>query len=229
MGLFSGIATGISNFCSAVCSIASSIGGSIGRIVPKIFNPTVFSTIEAITIAIKVIGAAIGALAEALGLTKEESPEEIGMKAEEAEKQGIKPENFDSYSEYIEHLRNNIEVDKDKLINLSPEDKLKYTAVGAVILAKGIEEEVNMEIPAEFIAEIGKLKLEAQDVRAYIESFKEFGLNLKDFSNYFKGTISDDRYEKVGNSIESAIKILNPEMSDSEIDAKMDEMRNNSR
>ena len=45
---------------------------------------------------------------------------------------------------------------KTKLDNLSPEDKIKYGTVGSAILVKGIEEKEKFEIPAEFVAEIGK-------------------------------------------------------------------------
>ncbi|OSA92132.1 UNVERIFIED_ORG: hypothetical protein B2H95_05670 [Clostridium botulinum] len=229
MSLISSIGSFVGGICSSICSVASNIGGGLSGFVAKVFDPVIFHTIEAIEIAIKVIGAAIGALAEALGLTKEETPEEIGMKAEEAEKEGIKPENFDSYSEYIDHLRNNIEIDKDKLDNLSREDKLKYTALGSSILVKGIEENKNMEIPAEFITQIAKQNLEVDEVRAYIDSFKENGLNLRDFNSYLDGSLNDNKYEKVGNIIENTIKTLNPEMSENEIGQKIDDMRNNSR
>lgn len=234
MGIFSAIggaiSSAVSSVCSAVSSFASSIGRGISAFSEKVLYPFIKFTFEEFEKTLEVICAVIDAIAEALGLKdEEEKPEEIGMKAEEAEKQGITPENFDSYEEYINHLRENIDIDKSKLENLSKEEKLKYMSVGSFILVKGIEEKENFEIPGEFVAEIGKQNLSAEEVKEYIRTFKTNDLQLKDFTTYLNGTLDNNKYAKVGNAIEEGIKSLNPDMSEDEIDQKIDEMRYNAR
>lgn len=224
------LSSGISAVCSVVSSCAATIGGAIAKVATGIMIPLAKLTIEGVLKAVEIIGAVIGAIAEALGLKKEEeTPEEIGMKAEEAAKEGIKPENFDSYEEYINYIRENIEIDKAKLENLSKEDKIKYTAIGSSILVKGIEEKEKYEIPGEFVAEIGRQNLSVEETREYIKTFKSEDLKLKDFVNFLAGTIDIKTYTTVGNAIESAIKNLNPDMTDREIDDKITNMKANVR
>lgn len=226
----SGVGNAISSFCSKISDACERIGGSIGSFAEKVFSPVLFPTITLLEAAVKVIGAVVGAIADLFGIKEvDETPEEIGMKAEEAANQGIKPDNFDSYEEYITYLRDNIEIDKNKAENLSDEEKLKYTAIGASVLVKGIEEKEKIEIPAEFIAEIGKQKLEAEEVREYIKSFKEMGIPLSSFTGYLKGTLNANDYEKVGNAIECGIRNLNPELSIEQVDDKIDDMSKKSR
>lgn len=238
MGFFSSVVSGVSNALSAagsfisgaVSSLSSSIGGAISRLAPNIVKPFLGLGIGEILTAIQVISIVIGAIANILGVKEEnESPEEIGMKAEEAEKQGIKPENFDSYQEYINCIRKEIQIDKNKLDNLSAEDKIKYGVVGSAILVKGIEEKEKFEIPAEFVSEIGRQNLSIEETRQYIKEFKSENLQLKDFTTYLKGTTEDKIYEKVGNAIESSIRALNPDISEQDLDNKIINMENEAR
>lgn len=230
MGLFQGVVNVVSSVCSGISNVCGKIGKGIGEFAKNVFIPALFPPLGGLETAIKIIGGIIGVIAEALGLKKpEEKPEEIGIKAEEAANNGIKPENFDSYSEYISYLRENIKVDKEKIDNLSDEERLKYTAVGSSILVKGIEEKEKIEIPAEFVLEIAKQKLQAEEVREYMKNFKESGLQLSDFTKYLKGTLDSNAYEKVGKTIENAIKTLNPQMSDQDIDNKIEDMSQKSK
>ena len=235
MGILNSIGSAISGAISVVgslvSSLSSSIGGAIAKLAPSIIKPFLGLEIGNILIVIQVIATVIGRIADMLGVKeKEDSTEEIGMKAEEAEKKDIKPENFDSYQEYINYIRQEIEIDKKKLNNLSDEEKVKYGTVGTAILVKGIEEKEKFEIPAEFVVEIGKQDMSMEETRQYIKEFKEQNLELKDFTNYRKGTIDNVKtIREVGHAIESAIKELNPDMSDRDLEGKILHMENNSR
>lgn len=234
MGFFSSVcsvvSSAVSGVCRAVSSLGRAIGGAINNLATNIIKPLINLSIERIEKVIEVVGIIIHDIGVALGLIEEEdSAEEIGMKAEEAEKQGIKPEDFDNYEAYISHLNANIEIDKTKLQNLSTEDRIKYTTVGISILSKGIEEKEKIEIPGEFLAEIGKCNLNTAETREYIKVFKEKDLELKDFPSYLNGTLDNKKYTRVGNAIESAIINLNPEISQKNLDEKIDAMRYESR
>lgn len=239
MGILGSIVSGVGNalsgavsaVVSAVSSLASGIGGAIAKFAPSIIKPFLGLELGKILAVIEIIAIVIGRIADILGLKEEkESTEEIGMKAEEAEKKDIKPENFDSYQEYINYIRKEIEIDKKKLNNLSDEEKVKYGTVGTAILVKGIEEKEKFEIPAEFVVEIGKQDMSMEETRQYIKEFKEQNLDLKDFTNYLKGTIDNVKtIREVEHAIESAIKELNPDMSDRDLEGKILNMENNSR
>lgn len=106
---------------------------------------------------------------------------------------------------------------------------MKYTAVGSSILVKGIEEKEEFEIPGEFVAEIGRQNLSVAETRQYIKTFKNEDLQLKDFASFLSGTIDKKVYATVGNAIESAIKNLNPDMTENEINDKITNMKDTSR
>lgn len=183
MGLFSAIGSVCSAVCSAVSSVCSSIGGAImggiGSLAPVI-SPW-------LSIAVAVISVLAEIFTEK---PKEEKPEELGMKAEQADK---KPEDFDSINDYIEYLRQEIKVDAAKLENLSEEERMKYQAVGLGLYVKNIEEKQGMKLdPAflEVVPEIIKLGYTAQDIGNLMQSMKKNGVNdMKMYPEFMKGEL----------------------------------------
>lgn len=165
MGLFSAIGSVCSALCSAVSSVCSSIGGAImggiGSLAPVI-SPW-------LSIAVAVISVLAEIFTEK---PKEEKPEELGMKAEQADK---KPEDFDSINDYIEYLRQEIKVDDAKLENLSEEERMKYQAVGLGLYVKNIEEKQGMKLDPAFlkvVPEMINLGYTAQDIGNLMQSMK---------------------------------------------------------
>lgn len=73
---------------------------------------------------IKALGKALEAFAKALGgINPEESMDQLGDKALQAEENGIKPENYESYEEYVKAVENfEVDPEKSKVID----EKLKY-------------------------------------------------------------------------------------------------------
>lgn len=183
MGLFSAIGSVCSAVCSAVSSVCSSIGGAImggiGSLAPVI-SPW-------LSIAVAVISVLAEIFTEK---PKEEKPEELGMKAEQADK---KPEDFDSINDYIEYLSQEIKVDAAKLENLSEEERMKYQAVGLGLYVKNIEEKQGMKLdPAflEVVPEIIKLGYTAQDIGNLMQSMKKNGVNdMKMYPEFMKGEL----------------------------------------
>lgn len=183
MGLFSAIGSVCSAVCSAVSSVCSSIGGAImggiGSLAPVI-SPW-------LSIAVAVISVLAEIFTEK---PKEEKPEELGMKAEQADK---KPEDFDSINDYIEYLRQEIKVDAAKLENLSEEERMKYQAVGLGLYVKNIEEKQGMKLdPAflEVVPEIIKLGYTARDIGNLMQSMKKNGVNdMKMYPEFMKGEL----------------------------------------
>lgn len=184
MGWFSSASGSVcSAVCSAVSSVCSSIGGAImggiGSLAPVI-SPW-------LSIAVAVISVLAEIFTEK---PKEEKPEELGMKAEQADK---KPEDFDSINDYIEYLRQEIKVDAAKLENLSEEERMKYQAVGLGLYVKNIEEKQGMKLDPAFlkvVPEMINLGYTAQDIGNLMQSMKKNGVNdMKMYPEFMKGEL----------------------------------------
>lgn len=184
MGLFS---SAIGSVCSAVCSAVSSVCSSIGGAIMG----GIGSLAPVISPWLSVAVAVISVLAEIFTeKQKEEKPEELGMKAEQADK---KPEDFDSINDYIEYLRQEIKVDAAKLENLSEEERMKYQAVGLGLYVKNIEEKQGMKLDPAFlkvVPEMINLGYTAQDIGNLMQSMKKNGVNdMKMYPEFMKGEL----------------------------------------
>lgn len=184
MGWFS---SAIGSVCSAVCSAVSSVCSSIGGAIMG----GIGSLAPVISPWLSVAVAVISVLAEIFTeKPKEEKPEELGMKAEQADK---KPENFDSINDYIEYLRQEIKVDAAKLENLSEEERMKYQAVGLGLYVKNIEEKQGMKLDPAFlkvVPEMINLGYTAQDIGNLMRSMKKNGVNdMKMYPEFMKGEL----------------------------------------
>lgn len=184
MGWFSST---IGSVCSAVCSAVSSVCSSIGGAIMG----GIGSLAPVISPWLSVAVAVISVLAEIFTeKPKEEKPEELGMKAEQADK---KPEDFDSINDYIEYLRQEIKVDAAKLENLSEEERMKYQAVGLGLYVKNIEEKQGMKLDPAFlkvVPEMINLGYTAQDIGNLMQSMKKNGVNdMKMYPEFMKGEL----------------------------------------
>lgn len=184
MGWFS---SAIGSVCSAVCSAVSSVCSSIGGAIMG----GIGSLAPVISPWLSVAVAVISVLAEIFTeKPKEEKPEELGMKAEQADK---KPEDFDSINDYIEYLRQEIKVDAAKLENLSEEERMKYQAVGLGLYVKNIEEKQGMKLDPAFlkvVPEMINLGYTAQDIGNLMQSMKKNGVNdMKMYPEFMKGEL----------------------------------------
>ena len=135
MGLFSAIGGFVSGLCS---SIGGAIGGFLGTAATAIaglVGGPVFGAVVALISAISTI----------IGLTKkDEKQEELGAKASLSDK---KPQDFDSYQAYIDHV-SNIELTpeiKDKLKN-DESFKTECTTMGASLQWYGLNEKIGIMI-----------------------------------------------------------------------------------
>ena len=209
----------VSSIGSAISSFCSSISSGIASVVSTIIGPVV--GLPEVLLAIKVVCVVVNAVAEALGIKdKEETPEETGMKAEQADK---KPEDFDSINEYIEYLRNDIEVDKEKLENLSDEEKAKYSAAGMGIYIEGIKEKYNVDIPDSFWKTTAEHNMTGEEVKGCLDAFEERDISAENIEKYLDGKPVDDRigYSEVSDCIIEGLKEANPEMSEEQLEERL--------
>ena len=140
MGLFSAIgsalSSAVSSVCSAVGSACSAIGlGSIGTVLTTAItalNPVIGIIITAIPLVTKVLG---------LLAPKEVKPQEIesGRLAVMAEEcSNIKPENYDSTSAWIKAIRDDMEKNPEKEVNVNEKTnkKNKKASISNDVLCK---------------------------------------------------------------------------------------------
>ena len=146
------------------------------------------------------------------------------MKVEQADK---KPEDFDSIEEYITYLNNEITLDDNKVENLSDEEKAKYTTMGIGINVLAIQEKYgDVTVSPEFLMEVSRLKMTGEQVKNYIDSFKESGIqNMQDMTDYLKGKDTVAEKSSVSDSIINGLEKNYPGLEKEELEEKLESLR----
>ena len=125
---------------------------------------------------IKEVTSLISSVAELLGLKDEDDiSEEIGMKSEKADR---KPEDFDSREEYINYLKDDVELDKYDREKLNDESlKEEYIAKGLDIEMGAINEKIGVKLGLEDYVMMAKAGInKVQDFMTIVDTFKEKGV-----------------------------------------------------
>ncbi len=127
----------ISSAFSAVCSVVTSIGSAVVSFA-RDYAPRIVETIANISSAINAIATSV---TRVLGiLLPHENMEETGERALQAADQGIRPENFQKFDDYMNELRN-FELDPEKASKRAPLEKLM---AGLAVTSVGLEQKLNM-------------------------------------------------------------------------------------
>ena len=251
MGFFSSIGHAVGSFiggvgrtiCGCVGSLCSAIagtalGGALGGAVQKLVGVlgVVFPPLKIIETII-LVAILVSKIAEALGLKEKEKdePDELAMKAEKADK---KPEDFDSTEAYIKYLQEEVQLtdeEKEKLKNMDEEKRAAYRATGTYLYTKEINEKLGFDktgmknseligITSEILTDLVKLDkiLSPSDFVVYAKHLQAAGLSMKDFSNYLHNSSESVSFDiKVQNTLAGAMKEIDPNISDDDIDQKL--------
>jgi len=219
MGVWGSICSVYSSVCSSACSVISSAVSSIGNAVAEVATGVVNLGVE---LAGKV-GEAIKAVGISLGVLKPDANlDELGEKAMLSDK---KPEDFDSINEYIDHLRNNVTIDKEKFEKLDAKDLLARSAIGASITLKGINETLDTAVTPAFMAEVAKQELAADQIVDTIKTYKENNLNTNDYGLYLNDELSIDESDKHSDALVTAYQKLEPELTIEQIEDKVMDLK----
>ncbi|MCM1166606.1 MAG: hypothetical protein NC299_04035 [Lachnospiraceae bacterium] len=235
MGFIDFISTVGSAIRSAISSVCDAIGGALTKIgeAAKNFVSVIAEKLPIdfpgtkLPIIIQAIGGIIGAIAEVLGLKKpkEDEPEDMGMKAEAADK---KPDNFDSTQAYIEYLQKDVKIDEDKKKKLTAEEKAAYTSIGSQIYLQGAEEKMGVPqgtLTPEAMLDYVKLKTDSKEIIEHAKQLSAEGLNTKDLSDYLhNNSESLEKSGKVVSALEKSFKELDPDISDEDIADRISQM-----
>ena len=211
--MFGVIMSAVSSAVSVVSSVVSTVGKAVVIGATKLLE-VAGNHLDTIVNVIETIGKILDVIAQG------DKIDELGAKAIQSEK---KPEDFDKISEYIEHLKNEIELDMDKFDNANMEDKFARKAIGATIVSKGIEEKKETSIPMEFWKEVAKQGMNSTEIDRVIDLFKENKEDNK-FSEYMNGKLDYKDEVKVGGMIIEMYRKLEPNMTIEQIEEKIMKM-----
>lgn len=205
----------LSSVCSAVSSICSSIGGALSGIATGLS-----STLGLAGIAIAgVVCGIIKGVSSILGISKEkEKPEELGLRAEKADRN---LEEFDSFEEYKEYL-DGIELTDEDFEKLNdPEKKEAYSMVGTGVYLQGINEHYGIDIKPETYIKLAGLGVKSpEDTKAFLDKCKENGVN-PDLDGLEKGKLTSKEEDKLIETFKGSIGEME---NKDEISSKLDEM-----
>ncbi|ENM3814705.1 TPA: hypothetical protein RUY84_002505 [Vibrio cholerae] len=144
--------------------------------------------------------------------------QELGEKAMMSEKT---PADFDSISAYIDHLRNDVTIDREKFNRLDEKELLARSAIGSAITLQGINEKLETVVCPQFMAMVATQNLTADEIVATIKTYKEKSLSTSDYSLYLKDELSIEQSREHSNALVEAYQQLEPELSIEQIEDKV--------
>ena len=190
----------------------------------------ILGAITAVALAIQavaVIGQILMTVAKALGLIEDDqqSVEDLGDKAIQAADEGIVPENYESYEQYL-HDVENFELDPEKSASIKQEEKI---AKGAEVLLKAADEKLGTD----GIVVVNLLNVMASNQDFFREfggavdkAIKENPELIKTISSFVADRkLSDGEVDAMTDKMVDIIKTAKPEMSTFEAENKAIELR----
>lgn len=178
-GFWSGVKEFASTAAAAAIDVCQAIGGEtmleivsfIGD-VALAFGPEIAPFVTAAKIIVSMAY-------RLLSKPEEETPEELGLRAEiYKEEEGMTPESFHTTEEYISHLRENIQVDRQKLDGLSDMDRQKYAMVGVGLYNKQLGERYGIDLVPEFWRAVVKSGVlhSPENASGLLDAMKRYGV-----------------------------------------------------
>ena len=162
-------------------------------------------------------------IAKILGIINDETPsEELGAKAILAEMQ---PEDFEDTQKYIEYLKDEVDLDKDKLKNKSEEEILVYKVLGSGIALKGVEESIGVTFSPIFLEAASKSNLSSNEILNIAKVCGNSGMTTTLMvDGYMENKISLEERMSIGDIIIDGLKEVNPSMDLNTLEDKLVEM-----
>lgn len=172
------IASVVSTVVSTVSSIGSGVSSFCASVLPKIVP------------ALDQIGAVIKSIANIVFkvldiFQPDDDVEDMGDRALQAAEQGIKPDNFDTYDEYIAEIKN-FKPDPDKSATLSSAEKIGAgLAVGTTGMEKKFDAPAGSLAPIWVLAASNPTYFNADRLVGIVQS----GHSVTDVMRYFEGKL----------------------------------------
>ncbi|MUL11058.1 hypothetical protein [Aliivibrio fischeri] len=192
---------------AAITKVATTVGPMIAKYAPIVIKtlgenlPKMIQLVEAVSLAANV-------------LKPNDKVEELGAKAMAADR---KPEDFEQINDYINYLRNEVEVDEATL-SQDPIDKTVRQAIGTSIALKALGNELNTDISLPFLSKVSELGIESKVILEIIKSYAKSGLNPDDVEAYINDELNLDESDKHSDLIAEAYHKAYPSMTTQEIE-----------
>ena len=258
MGFWSSLGGAISSCVRGACSVVSSVVRGVGSALSSFASKAVglvagiaskaASFVGLVsTLPLGPLGPVIGALAQQLvlhfvtkaieylakklGLIEErEKVEEVGYRVEEAQEHEDwkRQEDFKTFEEYYAYLKEQIPDDKIDRRKLE-ENRERYTILGAMELTNGLEGRTGIKMPEDFLFEIGRSRMETNEILAIVDAFKALGSDTVYVSDYFKGKLSRDENIQIEDALLAALRKYYPDKDDDALYERLGVMRMASR
>ena len=140
MGLWGAISSGFSAVCSAVSSIGSAAIGFARECLPKVGS--ILATVGG---SLGMVANVVVALCQIFSTLRQgEKAEDLGDRALQAAENGIRPENFDRYDDYLDSIRK-FEINPEKSAQYSPDTK---AAAGMQVAISSLEDRFKTPVGA---------------------------------------------------------------------------------
>ena len=199
---------------SAVVSAVSSMGSAVSSFCTTVL-PRIAPVLGQISEIIKVIA---NTVLTVLDIFKPgEDVEEMGDRALQAAEQGIKPEKFSSYDEYLEEIRN-FQLDPRKSADLSSAEKIGAgLAVGSVGLEKKFDAPEGSLGPIWLLAASNPDYFNAERLVSIVQS----GRSITDVMRYFEGKLGPAAAVNTRDTLMGLERQRSPEKTDAAIYADL--------
>ena len=197
----------ILSIISAITKAASTLGPMIVKYAPIVIKtigenlPKMIQLVEGVSLAANV-------------LKPNDKVEDLGAKAMAADK---KPEDFDQINDYIDYLRNEVDVDEVTL-SQDPIDKTVRQAIGTSIALKALGNELNTDISLPFLSKVGELGIDSKVILEIIKSYAKSGLTPDDVEAYIDGDLTLDESKKHSSILVDAYHNAYPSRTSQEIE-----------
>lgn len=213
---------GLTTLVSAAISICTTIGNTLGPV-----GAFIAKTATTLGPYINKIANVLNTVGTILNIFQPNDKAENFGEAMRQAKQ--KPEDFDKISSYIDYLRSEINSNKiDFNATKTPEDKLANQLMGYGLLIQGINEKYNLVNADKFWETMGNKsesnKINAHDISAIVENLGKSKILADNVAKYINGNELSENKSQISNLIENSLKVANPQMSDSEITSKFNEL-----
>lgn len=181
MGLFSSLGSAFSSVCSSVGSAISSAASYMGSAVSRVIS-TGISIGSGFMSGLSNVASGLG---KAFGFFKDSDPPlpDIGDRAIQMHEQGIVPEEFNDFQEYMEKIRS-FDIDPEKSKDSTTDQKIFK---GLEVAGRGLEEKFNA--PTGSMANVWVLAGANPDyfTSERLQSLLKAGVDIPSVVDYFEG------------------------------------------
>ena len=210
----------ISSIISAASSIAATVGPALST-----FATTLVAKLPSIIETIVKVAKVVVDVAQAFGLLKpDEDALTLGAKVKQEGTRGRM--DGESMEDYFNYLREEVELDKEKLDNMTDEEKVACQVVGTAMTSEAISEKMGVKLSPEFVASMAKMEMSAVQLEAYVKSFCKNGIDSMDYLiRFLNGKLSDSDLVQVYNIVESVEKVIDPTLDENALQSKIEDMK----